>query len=96
MDLNQALYQYLVQIGFTDEDIDLLETGYPELKTLSAKQALINVAILVQSGYPEDDIQSLIAMNPGFLLNEPSELARKVLTLGVDIEAVLKDDPSLV
>ncbi|MCQ2382090.1 MAG: hypothetical protein MJ054_02180 [Clostridia bacterium] len=96
IEINENLYKYFTKVGFTDDEIEFLCIGYPELETLSAKQAFTNISILVQAGYPEDDIQTLIAMNPGFLLNEPAELAQKILTLGDDIEESLKNDPSLI
>lgn len=85
-----------MEIGFEEEDIQFLCEGYPELESVSYKEAFTNILIVTKAGYPVDDIEFLIAMNPTFLWEDPVLLVKKVTALGVEIEDLLKDDPSLI
>lgn len=94
--MDQTLYDYFVKLGFADDDIKFLCAGHPELAIISAERALTNIALVVRHGYPEDDLDSLLAMNPSFLLDNPTDLAQKLTQLGDDVEAALKADPYLL
>lgn len=94
--MDQALYDYFLQLGFADDDIQFLCAMHPELTLISADRALANIALVVRYGYPEADLDSLLALNPSFLLDTPAALTQKLSQLGDDVEAALKADPDRI
>ena len=94
--MDQELYDFLVKLGFADEDIILLRMDCPGLDIISADRAFQNIKTVVRCGYPQEDLVGLIAANPSFLLNNPQDTQRILLALGDDVEAKLKADPQLI
>ena len=94
--MDQALYNYLIKLGFDEEDIKFLCTGCPGLENISADIALQNVATVVRYGYPKEDMDGLIAANPNFLLNNPTDLEKVLINLGDNVEESLKTNPYLI
>ncbi len=95
-DMDQALYDYLLKLGFEDDDIQFLCVACPGLENISAERALQNIATVVRYGYPQEDLDGLIAVNPSFLLNNPTDLEQILVRLGKDVEEKLKDNPHLI
>ena len=93
--MDKELYDYLTKIGYADYDIEFLCQICRGLNDVSAERAMANIAAVVRAGYPEDDIDGLIAMNPDFLLNDPVETAQKLAYLD-NVEEALKDNPELI
>ncbi len=93
--MDQALYDYLMKIGYADYDIDFLCGVCPGLENVSSERAFANINTVIQAGYPAEDIDGLIAMNPDFLLNDPVETTQKLAYLD-DVEEALKDNPELI
>ncbi|GEM_PF-5415790 len=94
--MDQILYDYLIKVGYDDDDIKFLCRVCPGLEIISGERALANLAAVVRAGYPESDIDGLISLNPNFLLNNPADTARKLAQISDDIEVALKDNPELL
>ncbi len=94
--MDQKLYDFLIQIGFEADDIQFLCAGCPGLNHISADTALQNARLVVRYGYPPEDIDGLIAVNPSFLLSNPATLEQALAQLGDDVETKLKDNPQLI
>ena len=86
----------LSQYGITDEDYEEILTICPSLEFVDDSRVLKNISLLEQFGFPSFDIDSLILTNPDFLLNNPDDLAKVLVTLGTNIESKLKENPFLI
>ena len=87
---------YLKSLDFDDEDIENFCILVPSLEDIELDQALACIDEVVKAGYPKDDIDSLIFSNPGFLVCDPEYIKNKLASLGGDVEAKLKEDPTLI
>ena len=94
--MEQRLYNFFRCHGFGDNDVQFLCASYPGLDEISSEDALQNINLVVQAGYPEEDIGTLIALNPNFLFYDYKQLAKTLFTLGDDIEETLKNEPFLL
>lgn len=94
--MDSNLVKYLSDLGFAELDIKLLTKMEPMLNKITYTYALANIALVVNKGYPQDDIDSLIYANPSFLVSLPETLAINLNNISGDIEEQLKNDPFLI
>ncbi|MCQ2382456.1 MAG: hypothetical protein MJ060_01255 [Clostridia bacterium] len=94
--MEPKLFSFLRTHGFADGDVQFLCASCPDLDEISSEDALQNINLVVQAGYPEEDIGTLIALNPNFLFYDYKQLAKTLSTLGDDIEETLKNEPFLL
>ncbi len=94
--MDEILYKYLLSLDLTVDDIKGLCDLAPGLEIISHERAFANIEAVVAAGYPEEDIDSLICVNPGFLCNETEYLAQKLSEIDGDVEEALKDDPFII
>lgn len=94
--MDKELNMYLKRLDFTNDDINEICSIAPGLDIIDSERAFKNISVVVQYGYPEVDIDSLIFSNPAFMCNDPEYLKVKLSKLGGDIEEKLKADPFLI
>ena len=94
--MDKKLKNYLLKLGFDDDEIEQLCNQVPGLEIIDSERAFKNIATVVAFGYPEVDIDGLIFSNPGFLCNDPDDLAKTLSSLAGDIEELLKNNPFLI
>lgn len=94
--MEQKLHDLLIKIGLLNEDIEFLRTLCPGIDYVSYERASKNLASVINAGYPQTDIDSLIAVNPNFLLNDPEVTRQKLANLDDKVEELLKDNPELI
>lgn len=87
---------YFKSLGFSDADISNLMSMEPALNIIDYKSAMDNIMVVVSSGYPMEDIDSLIAINPSFMVLPISELRAALSRVSGNVEQALKDDPFLI
>lgn len=79
-----------------DDDIEFLRTLCPCIDYVSYERASANLALVINAGYPRVDIDTLIAVNPNFLLNDLEVTRQRLANLGDKVEELLKDNPELI
>ena len=90
------LFKILKNYDLDEEDIyDLLES-YPGLDCLDEERIQKNISLIIQFGYPEFDLNTLILTNPTFLASNPKILAQKLNSIQGDVETALKNNPFLI
>jgi hypothetical protein len=94
--MDKLLVKFLKSLDLETCDIELLVQLVPGLDFIEWARAKANIDVLVNAGYPKEDLDGIICINPGFLLYDPAELAEKLSVLGEDVETALKNDPFLI
>lgn len=92
--MDKNLNYYLKSLGFKDNDILSIIKTTPALQIIDYDYALDNIMLVVAKGYPIDDIDSIIAINPAFLAEDQDILKEKLNKIS-NIED-LKNDPYLI
>ena len=95
-ELDGKLKYYLISLGFETEDIENLLELCPALADIDFEFAFANIQSVVKKGYPIEDIDAIIAVNPAFLTADNKTLEKDLSALSGDIEEVLKKDPFLI
>ena len=93
--MDKNLKYYLKSLGFSDNDILSLIENTPALQFIDYGDAIDNIMLVVAKGYPIDDIDSIIAINPAFLAEDPDVLRNKLKQID-NIAEQLKADPFLI
>ena len=93
--MDENLKYYLNSLGFKDNNILSLIKTTPALQLIDYDYALDNIMLVVSKGFPMDDIDSIIAINPSFLAEDSNILKDKLNKL-TNIEEELKADPFLI
>ena len=88
--------EILLKYGITNEDFEELEIICPGIKIVDGQRVIKNISLVEQFGFPAFDMDSLILTNPDFILSDPNELAKVLVTLGSNIETKLKENPFLI
>ena len=94
--LEKAVKSFFKKIGLDDEDVNFITTSYPELDTYSSSKILGNAKLVVDYGYPLEDLEFLILINPGFLISNTETLKEILISLGADVADALKADPFII
>lgn len=94
--MDKNLYLFLRSLDLQDEDISSLTDICQGLDLVDEEKALLCAKAIVDAGYPECDLDSLICLNPGILLYDPSELTIKLQSFDGNIEDILKNNPNII
>ena len=94
--MDKNLHIFLKSLDLEDEDINVLVETCPGLDLVDEERALLCAKTIVDAGYPECDLDSLICMNPGVLLYNPKDLKKKLSNFHGDIEDILKSNPNVI
>ena len=79
-----------------NDDIEVLRAICPGIDYASYERASENLSLVINAGYPLIDVDTLVAINPGFLLNDPMITQQRLVNLGDKVEELLKDNPELI
>ena len=91
--MNKEMYRLLQSFDLLDEEIEQCFSICPGLDIVDLDKASACIETLIKNGYPKEDVGLLLAVNPGILMYESAELAKKLKSFDGDIEEILKDDP---
>lgn len=97
--MNTEIKEFLKKLKFDESEIEILTKIAPVLSETSANVAAENIDIVINAGYPLDDITYLISQNPNFLCRNSAELKNDVLNIiqsHEDFESALKENPYLI
>jgi len=94
--MERAIYNFLHKIGLDDEDIKFIMSSYPELDTYPSSKILGNAKLVVDYGYPIEDLEFLVLINPGFLISNTETLEEILISLGSEVANALKTDPFII
>jgi len=97
--MDKDLYKFLRELKFNDHEVEFLLSVAPALEEITVSTAIQNMTLVVNAGYPADDIGYLISQNPAFLCRNSTDLRQDLIKLTHacdDIESALKDDPFLI
>ena len=97
--MNTEIKEFLKTLKFNDGEIEILTRIAPVLSETPAAIAAENIDIIINAGYPLDDITYLISQNPNFLCRNSSELKNDIINIiqsCEDFETALKENPYLI
>ena len=97
--MDKQIYEFLKELKFDDAEIQTLLSIAPVLEETSIEQALQNMTIVVQAGFPADDIGYLVSQNPNFLCRNTPDLANDIIKISQtvkDFEEALRNNPHLI
>lgn len=94
--MENRVENFLHQIGLDNEDIAFIVSSYPEIETSPASKILVNSKLVVDYGYPIQDLEFLVLINPGFLVSNTETLEEILISLGADVANRLKNDPFII
>ena len=97
--MDKHIYEFLKILKFDDSEINLLKDIAPTLNETSSQIIIDNISLVVDAGYPADDLTFLISQNPAFLCRNTLELKsdiKKLLNSNEDLETLLKNNPDLI
>lgn len=94
--MDVKLKEYLKQFDIAEEGIEDLLNSCPALEYVDAQKAIECAETIIDAGYPKEDLNALIYINPRFFLYELKDLRKKVYSLGDDVETILKENPFLL
>ena len=94
--MDKELKVLLNKLTIADEEIAGLVELCPGLDIVDWNNAGACIKIVVDAGYPIEDISSLIYVNPGFMMYDPNDLISILEEFDGDIEEILKDNPFLI
>ena len=94
--MDKNLHLFLNSLDLDDENINVLVDICPGLDTVDEERALVCAKVLIDAGFPECDLDSLICVNPGVLLYDPKDLKEKLSAIQGNIEDALKTNPNLI
>ena len=89
----------LKSLEITREDYDDLLEMCPGIEIADNDKMMACVNLVVEYGYPKEDLDSLILINPSFLMWEPKHLEKRlkhIMLICDDLETKLKEDPYLI
>lgn len=86
---------YLRSIGLASDEAEAVLESVPAILDTEDEIIMSNIELVISYGYPREDIATLIAINPSFLILSGDSLRASLETLG-DVEEDLKKDPFLI
>lgn len=97
--MDKQFYKFLQELKFDDAEIQTLLTIAPVLEETPIEHIIQNMSIVVEAGFPADDIGYLVSQNPNFLCRNTQDLANdifKIAQSNTDFEEALRNDPFLI
>lgn len=97
--MQKDLKNYLLKLDLLEDEIKSIEEISPMLKVTTLKEFVDVVKLLGEYGYPEEDISSLLIVNPNiFVLSVVSLRGEldKINEKYKDVEKALKENPFLI
>ena len=94
--MKKAVYNFLIKTGLDNDDINFICSSYPEFNSVEYKKVIENAKIVVDYGFPVEELDYLILVNPGFLLSNTDVLEQILIELGDNIAEKLKNNPLLI
>ena len=94
--MEKSVYNFFTKVGLDDDDIRFITSSYPELDYFDESKIIGNAKLVVDAGYPADELEFLILINPGFLISNTETLKDILDELGDDVYMMLKDDPFII
>jgi len=89
----------LKSLDVTEEDYMELLQICPGLEIADNDKMMACVDVVVKYGYPKEDLDSLILINPSFLMWEPKDLENRIkhiMLICDNLEDKLKEDPYII
>ena len=97
--MQKDLKNYLVQLGLIEDEIKSIEELSPMFKVATLKEFVDDVMLLIEYGYPMEDISSLLLANPNIFVLPVDSLRKeldKIKEKYDDVEKALKENPFLI
>jgi hypothetical protein len=94
--MDKKLITIFNEFGIMGDEIENLIQLCPGLQIVDASKVYKCINILINAGFPKDDVSSLIYINPSFMMYQPVDLDEKLKSIGGDIEEKLKNDPFII
>lgn len=94
--MDKKIVVLLSQYEMLEEEIEQCFNLCPGLEIVDVHKAQACINLLIERGYPKEDIGLLLAVNPAILMYEPDSLATKLVSIHGDIEEILKTDPFVI
>ena len=97
--MESKFIKFLKTIGINQDDYETIVGICPGLECVEDSELCKNISLVMEYGYPKEDLDSLILINPGFLMWDNIELENRLIEIVktyIDLEIALKNDPYLI
>lgn len=94
--MNNKKTQFFDYLGFTKKDFDELIARCPGIMIAETDTIIKCVYTLLKHGFPLEELEYLIKVNPLILLDSPNNLDKHILALGENPMEKLKQNPKLI
>lgn len=97
--MDKKLRQLLLELNLIEIEIEDLKNIAPMIETISYEDFTSNCKLLMDFGYPMEDLDSLILANPNIFVRSEKDLKSDLVTLKNrygDIEESIKNDPFII
>lgn len=97
--MQNKLKNFLLKLDLTENEISSIEEIAPMFEVVTLKEFVDDMMLLIEYGYPEEDITSLLLVNPNIFVLSAERLREKLDKIkekNRDVEEALKKDPFLI
>lgn len=97
--MQKQLKNFLLKLDLTEDEIKSIEEIAPMFEVTTLKEFIDDMMLLIEYGYPEEDISSLLLANPNIFVLSAESLRKeldKIKEKNGDVEEALKEDPFLI
>lgn len=97
--MQKELKNFLLRLDLTNGEIESIEMIAPMFEVVTFEEFIENMMLFIQYGYPEEDISSLLLVNPNIFILSTESLKReleKIKKKYGDVEEVFKKDPFII
>lgn len=97
--MQQQLKDLLLQLGVTEEEMQTIVNLAPMFEDISLQEFVDSTCVLVEYGYPQEDIPALLLVNPNIFVLTKETLQAELKNIQQaygDVEEALKQNPFLI
>ena len=94
--MGKKVLNYFKDLGLTPDDVKLILESAPEILDMTDDEIIKNIELVIDYGYPRNDIGTLVQVNPSFIISSYELLDDLLRAIGDDLEEKLKDNPFLI
>ena len=97
--MQKELKHFLLKLDLTDDETESLKMMAPMFENITLEEFTEDMIALIHYGYPQEDISSLLLVNPNIFVLPVESLTKELENITKkygDVEEALKKDPFLI
>lgn len=97
--MDNKIIKFIKKYDISDLEIQDIINIAPMLEVTTYDEFVANCKLLVEYGYPQEDLDVLLLANPNLFARSYKDLKQDLIDLSTkyeDIEEILKQDPTII